>query len=80
VCNKRNERGTLIASGFIAGGALMGVVGAGFVYLESEFGIKLIPNLHNTGAGGNWLGLVMVLLLCGYIYWDACRGAKHSGG
>lgn len=77
---QRNERGTLIASGFIAGGALMGVVGAGFVYLDSEFGLKLIPNLANTGIGGNWLGLVMVLLLCGYIYWDASRGTRRSGG
>ncbi len=77
---KRNERGTLIASGFIAGGALMGVVGAVFVYLDSEFGISLIPDLANNGAFGNWLGLVLVLLLCGYIYWDACRGAKRTGG
>ncbi len=30
--NRRNERGTLLASGFIAGGALMGVVSAGMQF------------------------------------------------
>jgi uncharacterized oligopeptide transporter (OPT) family protein len=33
----RTERGTLIASGFIAGGALMGVVSAALNYLEFSF-------------------------------------------
>jgi len=76
---KRNERGTLIASGFIAGGAVMGVVAAGFVFIDNKWGIKLIPDLANTGAFGNWLGLVLALLLCGYIYWDARRGAPSPG-
>lgn len=35
--NLRTERGTLIASGFIAGGALMGVVSAALNYLEFSF-------------------------------------------
>jgi len=76
---KRNERGTLIASGFIAGGAVMGVAAAGFVFAENKWGLRLIPDLGNTGAAGNWLGLALALLLCGYIYWDARRGAPRRG-
>ncbi len=36
--NRRNERGTLLASGFIAGGALMGVVSAGMQFGGLSFG------------------------------------------
>lgn len=38
--NARRERGTLIASGFIAGGALMGVISAVMKYLEFDFMAK----------------------------------------
>jgi putative OPT family oligopeptide transporter len=71
--NARRERGTLIASGFIAGGALMGVFGAVLKYIESETGAKILPDLANDGAFGNWLGLAMLLALCIYVYWDAKR-------
>jgi len=33
----RSERGTLLASGFIAGGALMGVVSAGLMFADIDF-------------------------------------------
>ena len=59
----RNERGTLLASGFIAGGALMGVVSAGL-----QFGNL---NFANAGWLGNplsqWLSLAMYLLLILYL-------------
>lgn len=37
VNRERNERGTLLASGFIAGGALMGVVSAGMQFGNLNF-------------------------------------------
>lgn len=44
VNNARGERGTLLASGFIAGGALMGVVSVALNYFEIDWRI----------AGGEW--------------------------
>jgi putative OPT family oligopeptide transporter len=71
---RRNARGTLIASGLIAGGALMGVIGAFFEWFGGEvIGRSIVPKFGNDGAFGNWLGIAMLLLLCGYIYWDARR-------
>ena len=59
----RNEKGTLLASGFIAGGALMGVVSAGLQF----GGISLtIPGWAETSAA-QWLSLAMYLVLIGYL-------------
>ncbi len=60
----RREKGTLIASGFIAGGALMGVVSA-----MIKFG-GLDLEAHNWLAtnGSQYLSIVMFTLLCVYLY------------
>ncbi len=74
---KRYARGTLISSGLIAGGALMGVVGAFMQWLGQEVLHKeFLPDFANVGAFGNWLGLGMLLILCGYIYWDSLRAKE----
>lgn len=78
----RYDKGTLIASGFIAGGALAGVLAALLRFWEDSRGITIIPDLTQVaflGVGawlqvwGNWLGLVVFLLLGVYVYWDARR-------
>jgi len=74
----RRERGTLIASGFIAGGALMGVLGAVIKWIETEKAITILPDFHNEGAFGNWLGLAMLAALCIYVYVDAKRARKEA--
>lgn len=66
----RRERGTLIASGFIAGGALMGVISAilrwqGFNWVDPEW-----AESHSAEL----LGIVMFMALCGYMIWDSLRG------
>jgi uncharacterized oligopeptide transporter (OPT) family protein len=71
VNNARRERGTLIASGLIAGGAIMGVFSAGLKF----FGI----NYHEFGwtwvetSGAELLSLAMFALIAAYIYWDSMR-------
>jgi len=70
VNNARRERGTLIASGFIAGGALMGVISAilrwqGFNWVNPEW-----AESHSAEL----LGLVMFALICFYMIWDSLRG------
>jgi putative OPT family oligopeptide transporter len=78
----RHEKGTLIASGFIAGGALVGVFAALLKFLEDTFKVTIVPDLTKVatlGMGawlsnwGNWIGLTVFLVLCGYVYWDSHR-------
>jgi putative OPT family oligopeptide transporter len=76
----RKERGTLIASGFIAGGAIMGVVAASIVFLGKTFIndswtlMTFIGTEHwAESAGGEILGFVMFAVLLFYLYWDAKR-------
>ena len=74
----RHEKGTLIASGFIAGGALVGVLAALLRFVESNWKISIIPDLTKiTGPWlqewHNWLGLTMFLLLTIGLYFDARR-------
>jgi uncharacterized oligopeptide transporter (OPT) family protein len=76
----RQEKGTLIASGFIAGGALVGVLAAFLKFIEDTTHTHLIPDVTTwgglgtlVGAWGNWIGLIVFLLLAWGLYWDACR-------
>jgi putative OPT family oligopeptide transporter len=78
VSKARADRGTLLASGFIAGGALIGVVAALLRFFEDRYGVALIPDLHNVGEAGNWLSLAMFILLAIYIYADARRAKAAS--
>ncbi|MDR1742774.1 MAG: oligopeptide transporter, OPT family [Dysgonamonadaceae bacterium] len=70
----RQEKGTLLASGFIAGGALMGVVSATIKFIGKD--------LHNgawaESDGAQWLGLCMYVLLCAYLIWDSMRAKKEN--
>ncbi len=78
--SERKERGTLIASGFIAGGAIMGVLAATIVFIgQSVFGagwtmMKAIGTEHwSESAGAEYLGFIMFALLLYYLYWDSKR-------
>lgn len=77
--NARLHRGTLIASGFIAGGALLGVVNAflKFIDMQWPFGYS---GWFNAGwadsHGGEMVGLVMFILLCCYALWDSMRAKE----
>jgi putative OPT family oligopeptide transporter len=68
--NARRERGTLIASGFIAGGALMGVVSAFLRYL----GYNWVNMEWFESHSAELLALIMFLVICVYMIWDALRG------
>lgn len=69
----RQERGTLLASGFIAGGALMGVVSAGLRF--GGFNGMNVDWVESNGA--QWLGLVMYGAIIGYLIWDSMRAKKE---
>jgi hypothetical protein len=83
---RRNNRGTLISSGFIAGGALMGIVLAVLKLTKLDHFVSLgIPMVLENGRwvdGSPWpwfagygqiISLVAFVLLCSFVYWDARR-------
>lgn len=70
----RHEKGTLLASGFIAGGALMGVVSAGLRF----GGINLMNAGWVESNGAQWLGLVMYGAIIGYLIWDSMRAKTEK--
>ena len=76
----RNQRGTLIASGFIAGGAVMGVVAALLKFLGTKVSLgPLSYSFHNgEGVGGERLAIVAYLVLVAYMAWDSWRGRTEG--
>jgi branched-subunit amino acid permease len=86
LAERRNNRGTLISSGFIAGGALMGIVLAVLKltnldhYVSLGISMVLEGGRWVDGAPASWFGrygqiisLVAFVLLCSFVYWDARR-------
>jgi uncharacterized oligopeptide transporter (OPT) family protein len=70
----RKERGTLIASGFIAGGALMGVISAIIRFLGAD--LRLTHWAESNGA--ELLAVAVYILIIGYFIWDAKRAKVES--
>lgn len=66
----RLDRGTLLASGFIAGGALMGVVSAGMRFAGFEYTSPL------TDTVANWLAVVMYVALIAYLAVSCIKAKK----
>jgi putative OPT family oligopeptide transporter len=69
----RGDRGTLVASGLIAGGALAGVFKGAMDALQDRLHLHLIHHFENTSWGGNWLGLAVFVALGLGIFLDARR-------
>ncbi len=67
----RQDRGTLIASGLIAGGALFGVFAALTRFCGFEYTCPL------DGVTLQWLGLLAYALLIAYLWYDSCRAKKN---
>lgn len=77
--NARVQRGTLISSGFIAGAALFGVLGALMVFLDKELGW----NISFLGKDFSWwkegsitpevLPIIAFACIVAYFIWDTFR-------
>jgi len=75
----RGNRGTLIASGFIAGGALAGVFD-GVIRLVVDISQgSVFWGFGNDGAAGNWIGLLVFVGLGAYLWWDTRRATEAEG-
>ena len=75
----RGNRGTLIASGFIAGGAIAGVLDGLIRFLFDVNRRSVTYELHVPDQLGNWLGLAAFLALGAYVYWDARKATEEEG-
>lgn len=77
VSKERSEKGTLIASGFIAGGAIISVVGAILKFLEMNYGwhLSMAAVTANFSEG---LALVMFVALCIFVYKYATSDGKKE--
>jgi OPT family oligopeptide transporter len=80
----RNDKGIIIASGFIAGAAIMGVVLNGMKAWSKTVGflnqVDLPSRLINAGASPeavgqhfNWYGVIAFAVLCLFIFFDSRR-------
>ena len=71
--NARMERGTLLASGFIAGGALMGVVSAAMKFAGFDF---FMSNWYSSNQAA-LVGLVMYLAIIAYLIVATMKAKKN---
>lgn len=78
VSKARSDRGILIASGLIAGAAIIGVVKS----IVAIVGGGVLERMDLSGIWGTgetaqalsgWAGVILFLALCGFVYWDSCR-------
>lgn len=68
----RKDKGTLLASGFIAGGALMGVVSASMRF----GGLNFVNDAWTNSNAAQWVSVAMYGLLIVYLTWDSMRAKK----
>ena len=75
---ERQEKGTLIASGFIAGGALMGVVSAILKFAKVDWwmtGWNTVAD-GRVASGAEAIAIIPLALICAYIIWASMRNKK----
>ena len=70
----RFDRGTLIASGFIAGGALMGVVSAILKFANVDWYLADWA----SSKGAEWTGLAMYVAIIAYFAWHSLKAKKEN--
>lgn len=76
----RHDRGTLIASGLIAGGAIIGVIGALLKFYGADVILqKLAPALSAASDySKNWVGIILFVILAVVIYYWAKAAKKED--
>lgn len=75
----RNDKAILIASGFIAGGALAGVGDGITRAIAGMKGMEELPKLWGENLNiPNYLGLIVFFALALFLYWDSKRAKEEE--
>ena len=74
----RQEKGTLIASGFIAGGALMGVVSAILKFAKVDWFLNAWNTVApgHVASGAEAIAILPLIALCAYMIWSSLKTDK----
>ena len=75
--NAIRERGVIIASGLMAGGALGGVIGAGLRLFPWYAEDKIKTPFYDNDAASQIVSTVMFIGLCLYLWFDSVRRRKE---
>ncbi len=84
--NKRKEKGTLMASGFVAGGAIMGVIAAAVRFTgisvtgEQGWSVDHALGLSHWATANQWSAVVTLVVFCllGYYLYKGARNAAQD--
>jgi putative OPT family oligopeptide transporter len=77
--NARHQRAILVSSGFIAGAALFGVIGALAIFFTGKSDVLNLGLWSNPdGNGAQILALVAFIALISYFVWEAKRAKKED--
>ena len=77
--NARVQRGILISSGFIAGAALLGVVGAFIIFFTNNAEAMNLNVWQNPdGKGAQIAALVAFLALIAYFVWESFKAKEED--
>ncbi|HOY31581.1 MAG TPA: oligopeptide transporter, OPT family [Bacteroidales bacterium] len=79
LANARIQRGILISSGFIAGAAIFGVIGALIIFFtDNPDAVNLKVWDNDTGVGAQAAALLAFLVLIAYFVWESFRAKKED--
>jgi len=77
IAKARENRGVLIASGLMAGGAIMGVVAA-LVKMRWRDGFPILSEVAAEGAVGEWIAIAALTALCVYVVVSSRKAQPES--
>ena len=79
LANSRIQRGILVASGFIAGAAIFGVIGAMIIYFtDNPNAVNLKVWGDDAGTGAQITALIAFIGLISYFIWESFRAKEND--
>lgn len=75
---EHTEKGLLLASGLVAGDALIGILIAVFAIFKLDTYLQIGPKIIPAIAASPWTSVLLCLLLCYWIYWHVIKADKYS--